>query len=140
LVNCYLLALYSDIGIMTSEREIDFRSQQDFRRQLIDSLLGMSKASNPSPKKRVAHLSFQATDILPIDHIQIKRPTRRDCVVCKGLRMSDRPQKRQPLAQIAGNNGRISKRRSSWYGCHQCDINICKGTHLNSCWSIYHNI
>jgi hypothetical protein len=40
LVNCYLLALYSN---MPKPREINFRSQQDFRIKLIGSLLAMGK-------------------------------------------------------------------------------------------------
>ncbi|PMD62434.1 uncharacterized protein K444DRAFT_509449, partial [Hyaloscypha bicolor E] len=36
LINCYLLALYSDIP---EPRQVSFRSQQDFRRQLIGALV-----------------------------------------------------------------------------------------------------
>ena len=36
LINCYLLALYSDIP---EPRQVSFRSQQDFRRQLIGTLV-----------------------------------------------------------------------------------------------------
>ena len=38
LVNCYLVAFYSDIE---GERQVKFRSQQDFRLQIIDALLVM---------------------------------------------------------------------------------------------------
>ncbi|PMD64480.1 uncharacterized protein K444DRAFT_479219, partial [Hyaloscypha bicolor E] len=42
LVNCYLLALYSDVP---EPREISFRSQQDFRRQLVSTLLAKAQDS-----------------------------------------------------------------------------------------------
>jgi hypothetical protein len=40
LVNSYLLSLCSDIE---TYREVNFRSQQDFRTQLVDALLHMAK-------------------------------------------------------------------------------------------------
>ena len=62
LVNSYLLALYSDAP---EPRQINFRSQQDFRRQLIGALLAMGKDSNVSLKRRISKIS-QLADQEPI--------------------------------------------------------------------------
>jgi hypothetical protein len=52
LVNSYLIALYSDTG---RERLINLKNQDDFRLQLVDSLLVLGKqASNAKiPRKRL---------------------------------------------------------------------------------------
>jgi hypothetical protein len=54
LVNCYLLALCSDVP---EPRQVSFRSQQDFRKQLIGSLLSMSRETSISPKRRISRIS-----------------------------------------------------------------------------------
>jgi hypothetical protein len=60
LVNCYLLALYSDIP---EPRQISFRSQQDFRRQPVGVLLAMGKDSDISPKRRIGRISQEANQV-----------------------------------------------------------------------------
>jgi hypothetical protein len=45
LINCYLLALFN------------FRTQQDFRRQLVGALLAMGRDSDISPKRRTVELA-----------------------------------------------------------------------------------
>jgi hypothetical protein len=62
LVNSYLLALYSDVP---EPRQINFRSQQDFRRQLVGALLAMGKDSDISPKRRISRIS-QGADQVPV--------------------------------------------------------------------------
>jgi hypothetical protein len=54
LVNIYLLALCSDVP---KPRPISFRSQQDFRRQLVGALLAMGKDSDISPKRGISRIS-----------------------------------------------------------------------------------
>ncbi len=54
LVNCYLLALCSDVP---EPRQISFRSQQDFRKQLVGALLAIGKNSNISPKRQISRIS-----------------------------------------------------------------------------------
>ena len=81
LVNCYLVAFYSDIE---GERQIKFRSQQDFRIQIIDSLLTIGEDA-PAPKKqRLPYSNYDKNDILITGHHRIKRRARTNCVTCKG--------------------------------------------------------
>jgi hypothetical protein len=62
LINCYLLALYSNVP---KPRELSFRSQQDFRTQLISSLLAMGRDFNVCPKRRISKIS-QGADLVPV--------------------------------------------------------------------------
>ncbi len=48
LVNCYSLALYNDVP---EPRQVSFRSQQDFRKQLVQSLLAMGNEAKLSKKR-----------------------------------------------------------------------------------------
>jgi hypothetical protein len=134
LVNSYLLSLCSDIE---TYREVNFRSQQDFRTQLVDALLHMAKDARVSPKRRVSHMSTDAETLPVIQHQLVRRQGRKDCVCCKGLRITDRPQKRIALGDIAANQGRESKRRQTDHYCKQCDVAICR---KGMCWRIYHGI
>jgi hypothetical protein len=94
----------------------------DFRNQLIDSLLHMSKDIARSKKRRVSHIS-QDAEILPVSHYQkVKTGDRRQYVNCKGLRFQDRPQKRVVLGAIAANNQRATKRVISFWACKQCNV------------------
>ena len=61
LVSCCLLALCSDVP---KPRQISFRSQQDFRKQLVGALLAIGKDSNISPKRRIGRIS-QGADQVP---------------------------------------------------------------------------
>jgi hypothetical protein len=54
LVNSYLLALYSDVP---KPRQISFRSQQDFRKQLVGSLLAMGRTSEICLKRGISRIS-----------------------------------------------------------------------------------
>jgi hypothetical protein len=60
LVNCYLLALCSDIP---EPRQISFRSQQDFRKQLVGALLVIGKNSNILLKQRISKISQGANKV-----------------------------------------------------------------------------
>jgi hypothetical protein len=60
LVNCYLLAYCSDIP---EPREVSFRSQQDFRRQLVGGLLAKGRDKEISPKRRISRISQEASQV-----------------------------------------------------------------------------
>ena len=133
LINSYLLALCSDVP---EHRQVSFRSQQDFRRQLISSLLTMGRDSEICPKRRISQIS-QGADQVPIRaHEQVKLSKIGECVCCKGLRFGDRPRKRVALAQIAANEGRESLRKGSFYGCKQCNVHLCKN---RGCFNVFHS-
>ena len=132
LVNCYLLALCSDVP---EPREINFRSQQDFRRQLVGSLLAMGQDSLITPKRSISKIS-QGSEHVPVQlHKQVKLAKVGECVSCKGLRFRDRPKKRLALSEIAANQGRESSRHKSQYGCEQCDVHLCK---KRGCFNVFH--
>jgi len=132
LVNCYLLALCSDIP---EPREVSFRSQQDFRHQLIGALIAKSGDSEVCPKRGISRISGRADQVPVRAHKEVKLARRGQCVSCKGLRFRDRPKKRLPLSQIAANHGRESLRHDSWYGCKQCDVHLCKE---RGCFAVFH--
>jgi hypothetical protein len=113
LVNCYLLALCSDVP---EPRQVSFRSQQDFRKQLIGSLLSMSRDMSICPKRRISRISEGADQVPLRSHEQVKMGKRGWCVACRGLRFGDRPQKRVALSEIASNLGRKSTNRQSHLG------------------------
>ena len=78
LVKTYLLALYSDVE---APRSVSFRSQQDFRIQLMDALLYKAKTSEPSRKRSISYISYDAIDTPAQQHELVKRSTRKDCVL-----------------------------------------------------------
>jgi hypothetical protein len=100
LVNSYLLSLYSDLEAL---REVKFRSQQDFRIQLINSLFHIAKDVQVSSKRRISYMSTNAQSSSATKYKIIKIKWRKDCVCYKGLRLKDRPQKRMALGEIAAN-------------------------------------
>jgi hypothetical protein len=57
LINCYLLALYSDVP---EPREVGFRSQEDFLRQLVSALLAKGRDSEVCSKRRIGLISGEA--------------------------------------------------------------------------------
>ena len=133
LVNCYLLALCSDVP---EPRQVSFRSQQDFRKQLVGALLAMAKGgSEPCKKRRISVINPDATQEPVSSHTPVKMVKKGLCVSCKGLRFRDRPQKRVALAEIAVNSKRPSSRHESRYGCKQCDVHLCKE---RGCFDVFH--
>jgi hypothetical protein len=132
LINCYLLALCSDIP---EPRQVSFRSQQDFRIQLVSALLAKAQDSEVCPKRRISQISQGASEVPVRKHEQVKLSKIGKCVYCKGLRYGDRPQKRVALAQIAANQGRESYRRDSFYGYKQCNVHLCKN---RGCFDIFY--
>ncbi|CAM6031685.1 unnamed protein product, partial [Sphagnum compactum] len=103
LINSYLLALCSDVP---EPRAVSFRSQADFRDQLVGALLARGERSERCPKRGIGKVSLEA-DYVPVrSHKLVKMAKRGICVACKGLRLRDRPRKRLPLGEIASNHGR----------------------------------
>jgi hypothetical protein len=132
LVNCYLLALCSDVP---EPREINFRSQADFRRQLVTALIAKGREGEVCPKRRISRISQGADQVPTRLHEQVKLRRRGICVYCKGLRFKDRLKKRVALAQIASNQGRKSSQHVSIYGCKQCDVSLCRD---RGCFDSFH--
>jgi hypothetical protein len=132
LVNSYLLALCSDAP---EPRPINFRNQQDFRRQIIGALLAMGKHSDISLKRNISKISQGANETPVQFHEKVKMVKRGECVSCKGLRFGDRPKKRVALGQIAANQGRESRRTDTIYGCKQCDVHLCD---KRGCFEAFH--
>ncbi len=132
LINCYLLSLCSNV---LGPRSLSFRSQSDFRDQLIGALLAKGSRGEACPKRRISIISREAS-IVPLKaHELVKMPKRGYCKACKGLRLRDRPRKRIALQEIAANKGRESINRQSSFGCKQCDVHLCK---FNSCFRSFH--
>ena len=132
LVNCYLLSLCSDIP---EPREVSFRSQEDFRLQLIGALLAKGRGSEVCPKRRISQINQEAVQTPVQSHEQVKMARKGKCVCCKGLRYGDRPRKRVALSKIAANQSRDSSRHDSIYGCKQCDVHLCKE---RGCFEVFH--
>jgi hypothetical protein len=137
LINSYLLSLCSEVP-EPKNRPINFRSQQDFRRQLIGSLVHLSKGWQDSQvvlKRRIGKISQGSEDIPRSLHQRVHMGKKGWCVNCEGLRATDRPKKRVALAQIAANERRQSSHHSTRFGCKQCDVFLCK---KGSCWAVFH--
>jgi hypothetical protein len=132
LVNSYLLALCSDAP---EPRQVSFRSQQDFRRQLIGSLLAMGRSSKVCLKRRIGRMSQGADQVPPQSHELVKIAKRGVYVSCKGMRYGDRPKKRVALSEIAANHGRESIRHEPFYSYKQCDVHLCKN---RWCFEVFH--
>jgi hypothetical protein len=132
LVNSYLAAFYSEVE---EERQIKFRNQHDFRIQIIEGLLAMSQRAAGPKKRRFSDSNYEDSDAQITGHHHAKRPTRKDCAACKGGTYWERPVRRSPLAQISANQSGQSKRRSSWWGCIECNVALYKE---GSCFARYH--
>jgi hypothetical protein len=133
LVNCYTLALCSETGAPGRKRR--FRSQQEFRDQLVGSLLAMGTEAEPCRKRRIGRISQEASQVSIESHELVKMGKKGRCVSYKGLRFRDRPLKRVALSQIAANQGRDSSRHDSIFGCKQCDVHLCKD---RGCFEVFH--
>jgi hypothetical protein len=75
-------------------RAVSFRSQQDFREQLISALLAKGRDSEICPKRRISQISQGANQVPLGSHELVKMAKRGYCVACKGLRYGDWPRKR----------------------------------------------
>ena len=100
LVNSYLLSLLGGEGEEV-EREVNFRSQKNFREQLIDALLHRGTGGPRVRKRSISKISIDSESLPVKDHRPVRREKRTACVCCKGMRIADRSQKRVTLGQIA---------------------------------------
>jgi hypothetical protein len=116
-------------------RQVSFRSQQDFRRQLITALMAKLRDSEICLKRRILRISGRANQVPVGAYKQVKLTRRGPCVSYKGLRFKDCLKKRLPLSQIAANQGRSSLRHDSWYRYEQCDVPLYKE---RDCFAIFH--
>jgi hypothetical protein len=133
LSNCYLICIHSGYEL----ESVKLRNQDDFRMQVIESLIAMGKDAPGSRKRRVSALSKDTLEVPVHRHEALKMSTSSNCVACKGGRYYDpAPRKRVALAEIAANHGRPSKRSVTFWGCKQCQVHLCK---KNNCFQLYHN-
>ena len=132
LINCYLLALCSNIP---EPRQVSFRSQQDFRRQLISALVIKGRDSEICLKRRISQISHIADQEPLSSHKLIRISKRGFYIAYKGLRFRDRPRKRVTLSEIASNISRESTKRSLCFGYKQCDVYL---YNYNSCFKRFH--
>jgi hypothetical protein len=117
-------------------RQISFRSQQDFKQQLISSLLAIERDSKICLKRRIGRISREAEDIPVGGHKLVRFGGKKGrCMSYKGLRFIDRPQKRVTLAEITANQQRESERHDSRWGCDQCDVYLYKE---RGCFDVFH--
>jgi hypothetical protein len=72
----------------------------------------MSKDFPRSNKKRISYISYYTNDLLISEYQKEYIEKHRQYVVYKGLRLSDRPQKRIILGEIACNKNRPSKTKN----------------------------
>jgi DNA-binding transcriptional LysR family regulator len=107
--NCYLL-VNNAVDEFSDFKVAPYDSQLAFRTQLYKALLAAAKSSLGIA--RLPSLQLIQDDI-EIQHALVKMPIRKDCMNCKGVRHQERLRRRAPLAQIAGNLGRQSKRKAS---------------------------
>ena len=133
LVNTYLVSFYSDID---GERPINFRSQRDFRIQIIEGLLAMGKDDMGIKRAPKASINTSIQGIQNIPHHRVKRRARKDCAACKGYTYWNRPQRGPPLALKRANQKQEITRRSTIYGCKECDVALCR---KGSCFDRYHD-
>ena len=115
LINSYLLSLLG--GEEDAKREVDFRSQKDFRQQIATALLHRGQRSPLTNKRRISIISIASESLPPKDHELVKRQGRKQCVCCAGMRIGDRPPKRVALGQIAANSNRPSCRTDTYWYC-----------------------
>ena len=105
-----MLGKHSDVP---KPRNVSFRSQVDFREQLITGLFAIGNPTYRSPLKRVSIIDSQVDKTPLEEHIHVLLPKRSWCVVCKGVRYNNRPKKRVALGEITANQKRLSSKRQT---------------------------
>jgi hypothetical protein len=103
LVNCYLLSLYSNWPGEERTKRQKYRSQTDFRIDLIEALFEAGKDAQVLGKRAFSYTNAEAYEVPLHQHEHVKMSTRRDCAACKGVTHADRPPKRVALGEIAAN-------------------------------------
>ena len=130
LSNCYLILCFSG-----HKGKVNTRSQDDFRKKLVEALINMAKDAPGTRKRRNSNISKETFQVPVHKHKQIKMSTRSNCAACKGRRLHDHSRKRQALGEITANTGRTSTRSATFYGCKQCQVHLCDNNH---CFIMYH--
>lgn len=118
LVNAYLLSYYSAV----SEKN-KFTDHRAFREAVITQCFEMGKNSRKHKKRSPTYTLEAPSTIIPVTahHLVSRgRKKRGDCVVCK------RGVKRRALSETDGNRRGCEYRKSTTYGCEECNIPICK--------------
>jgi hypothetical protein len=136
LVNCYLLSLHS----VVPHKSLHFTDQSTFRNALIDALLaeGTANLGEIGARKRVYSYPNPIQKRLSFSqHSRVHRKRQGNCANCAGERYGDPPRKRIALSVVAANKGRVTSRRTSVYGCKECNVALCKE---GDCWKKYHLI
>jgi hypothetical protein len=83
---------------------MNFRSQIDFKIQLINILLYISKGFDRPPKRYIIYINTQAKSRPIFLYKKIKMEDYKQYIIYKNLKLSDRPQKRIVLGVIVFNN------------------------------------
>jgi hypothetical protein len=72
-------------------RQVSFRSQQDFRRQLVSALIAKGRDSEICLKRRILYISQGAEETPKQLYKQVKLSKKGIYIYYKGLRLRDRP-------------------------------------------------
>ena len=120
LINTYFVSYYSDIE---GKRSAEFRSQRDFRLQIIEGLIAMSE--NAPGIRRPHNSRTKPSPLTPSNtgHHLVKRGSRWDCAACKGHTFWDKP--RAVLAPKTANQKTSTTRRSTRFCCKECNMALC---------------
>jgi hypothetical protein len=86
LINYYLLAFCSDV---LEPRQVSFRGQVDFRRQLVTALIAKGRHSEICQKRGISRISGGADQVPVRAHKQVKLAKVGECMCYKGLRFKD---------------------------------------------------
>jgi hypothetical protein len=131
LVNSYLLSFHSDVS-----KELKFQDQVKFRNALIDALFKAGKAGPAQRKRANIGTNYDGFTTPAHRHSKEHRGVRGDCRNCKGERHGETPRKRVVLGQISPNLSEKRPRKTSVYGCRECNIPLCKE---GLCFDQYHS-
>jgi len=90
LISCYLLGFCSDVLEL---RQMSFRGQVDFRRQLVIAPIAKGRHGEICQKRGISRISGGADQVPVGTYKQVKLAKVGECVSCKGLRFKDLPKK-----------------------------------------------
>ena len=98
-------------------QHVKLNAQHDFRMQVVEALLAMGQDAPGSRKRRISGISEDGFSTLIHRHKHIKISTSSNCAYYKGGRFHNQRRKRVALAEVAANQGRLSKRTTTTWGC-----------------------
>ena len=131
LVNSYLLSFYS--SVLAEEKFTDHKA---FRQAIIDRCFEIGRSGRQKKRKRSSPTYAPQTPsvTVPIAKHRLvsrERKGRGDCAVCK------RGVKRRVLGELDGNKRGCEYRKSTTYGCKECDVPLCKE---GTCFDTFHSL